>query len=133
MGSSRQETHKAGIYIYRNDRVKKQDGAIVPAGENEAAIGFAQNNAAKEGAVAVLLVYPGGSFRAIAEDAFTKGVGLYGAVDGRVQAAKPTKSPTIMFEALTESNGTGSVVEVRVLSQDEAKKKAAEAQKAEKA
>ena len=83
--------------------------AVEFADAGEAGIGTTQDDVALGEDVAIMLFNAGGSFKAVAAEAFVVGAALYTANDGKVQ---DTVSGVQRFTALEPASGDGSIVEV---------------------
>ncbi len=98
----------AGAAVTKYQRVKLVSGAVEPAGDEEYAIGFAEDNQVTGEHVTVKLINVAGTFKAIASEAVTAGDDLYGAAGGKVE----TTGTTVRFVALEAASADGSIIEV---------------------
>ena len=94
--------------VNRYERVKISSGTVVTAGDEEYAIGFAEETVAEGFSVTVKLINVSGSFKAIASDAITAGTDCFAAADGKVESA----GTTARFHALEASTADGDIIEV---------------------
>lgn len=103
----------AGGSITKYQRVKLNTTAdqVVTAGSDEFALGFAERTVASGEAVGVRLVNAGGTFKAIASEAFAWNATLYGAASGKVTDTNPGAG-SARFIALEAATADGDIVEV---------------------
>ncbi len=104
-------TFNAAGTIVRHDRVKLSGADVVVAGSDEAAIGFAIDDATSGNSVGVKLHTRSRTFTAMANEAFAVGASLYGGASGKVQDTDPGVG-TIRYTALDAASASGSLVEV---------------------
>ena len=101
----------SGATINRYQRVKLSAGVLAVAGEDEYAIGFAEENVVSGDQCTVKLINVSGTFKAISNEAVSVGATLYGAAAGKVQDTDPG-SGTARFIALEAASGDNSVLEI---------------------
>jgi hypothetical protein len=106
--NSGMKAFEAGAAINRYERVKLVAGVLQVAGDEEYAIGFADELVASGENCTVKLINVSGTFKAVASEAVTAGDDLYGAAAGKVE----TTGTTVRFVALEAASGDGSVIEV---------------------
>lgn len=105
------KSFNADVAITVHQRVKLTATGVAVAGADEAAVGFAQANAAIGEQVAVRLINSAGTFKAIASVAIAINDVLYGAADGKVTDIDGG-SYTARYTALEAASADGAILEI---------------------
>lgn len=101
----------ADVAITVHQRVKLSATGVAIAGADEAAVGFAQSDAAIGEQVAVRLINSQGTFKAIAGEAVSVNGVLYGLASGKV-GDTDGGAYTARYKALEAASGDGSIIEI---------------------